>query len=343
MAAAMRRSVAPRQASRAAAVGPESAGAQRQKQETDLVAAILALAEEDLAGAGADRERARLGEAVRGLFARLPIGPTGQPCIDDALSYVRACYDATHPAPPAGPVSGQLGVAIANAPAPPGGPLTSPIVNSASGLPFTGPRRLAAIGNWMRNPEFAESIADLGKLPDRQYVLVFDPHAHQYLPPPHTSNNQPPPAATLQSNRGGVDLRAPSHTAPRPSGLIPPVAGNKTDAVAVAALAGPSRVAAVGGAGGGLAAMKDDGEVQGGQGGRGLLALDAPDGAADLRSVDGWLSRLFEEELTGSATRCGKCKESRFLSVSDRQTRAADEGSSLVYHCRNCGHFGIAR
>jgi DNA-directed RNA polymerase subunit M/transcription elongation factor TFIIS len=64
---------------------------------------------------------------------------------------------------------------------------------------------------------------------------------------------------------------------------------------------------------------------------------------ADLEALDKELEQIFDEKLPIGRIRCPKCKESKFMHFHEEQRRSADEGSSYVYVCANCGQSGRSR
>lgn len=64
---------------------------------------------------------------------------------------------------------------------------------------------------------------------------------------------------------------------------------------------------------------------------------------AELEALDKELEQIFNEKLPKSRMRCPKCKESKFMHFHEEQSRSADEGSSYIYFCANCGHQGRSR
>ena len=64
---------------------------------------------------------------------------------------------------------------------------------------------------------------------------------------------------------------------------------------------------------------------------------------AELEALDRELEQIFAEKLPASKLKCPKCAESRFMHFHEEQRRSADEGSSYVFFCANCGHRGRSR
>jgi hypothetical protein len=64
---------------------------------------------------------------------------------------------------------------------------------------------------------------------------------------------------------------------------------------------------------------------------------------ADLEALSKELDTIFGERLPKSRIVCPKCRESKFMRFHEEQRRSADEGSSYVFNCGNCGHSGRSR
>lgn len=64
---------------------------------------------------------------------------------------------------------------------------------------------------------------------------------------------------------------------------------------------------------------------------------------AELEALDKDLEQIFAEKLPASKLKCPKCAESKFMHFHEEQRRSADEGSSYVFFCANCGYQGRSR
>ncbi len=59
----------------------------------------------------------------------------------------------------------------------------------------------------------------------------------------------------------------------------------------------------------------------------------------ELEKQDAMLVRVFNEEHRPTGTKCSNCGEDRFLSITNFQKRAADEGGSTLVNCGRCGEI----
>jgi DNA-directed RNA polymerase subunit M/transcription elongation factor TFIIS len=64
---------------------------------------------------------------------------------------------------------------------------------------------------------------------------------------------------------------------------------------------------------------------------------------AELELLDKELNNIYQEKLQKGRIKCPKCKESKFMHFHEEQRRSADEGSSYVFFCANCGSAGHSR